>query len=178
MRTEGSIPLRVKRGNGSTGTPESATEPLAVQKYSAKFTGFSFFPALRLDQYVSRRRTALDNRLPDRTRGETLLRNLKVGTYVSSREVLEGLTLFGGLLIGPGTQSASSLTDFFAPSRLLKLERDAFLLFEYKKGFGIIPERWSPQFSIELFNIRRRVENGLSIERIPLYGLLPRYHLV
>ena len=173
VRTEGSMPLRVKRTNGATGTPQEEEEPLEVQKYGAKFTGFSFYPVVRVDKYVSRRRSNLDNRLPDRTRAETLVRNFKVGSYVSSREILEGLTLFGGVLIGPGTQDASSLTDFFSPSRLLKLERDAFLLFEYKKGFGLIPERWSPQFSIELFNIRRRVENGLSIEEFPCTACFP-----
>ncbi len=173
VRSEGSIPLRVKRTNGATGTPEEETEPLEVQKYSPKFTGFSFFPVVRLDQYVSRRRSTLDARLPDRSRAETLARNFKVGTYVSSREILEGMTLLGGLLIGPGSQGADSFTDFFSPSRLLKLERDAFLLFEYKKGFGVIPERWSPQFSIELFNIRRRVDNGLSIEEFPCTACFP-----
>ena len=173
VRNEGSLPLRVRRANGDTGTSTVEEEPLEVQKYGAKFTGFSFYPVLRLDQYVSRRQTSLDNRLPDRTRGETLLRNFKTGAYMSSREILEGLTLFGGLLIGPASRSADSFGDFFSPSRLLKLERDAFLLFEYKKGFGLIPERWSPQFSIELFNIRRRVENGLSIEEFPCTACFP-----
>lgn len=173
VRTEGSFPLRVNRSNGDTGTTEQADEPLEVEKYGSLFTSFSFFPVLRLDQYVSRRRSVLDNRLPDRTRGETLARNLKVGTYVVSREILEGLTLFGGLLVGPGSQDASSVGDFFSPSRLVKLERDAFLMFEYKKGFGLIPERWSPQLSVELFNIRRRVENGLSIEEFPCTACFP-----
>ena len=169
VRTEGSFPLTVKRGSDN----EPALEPLAVEKYGAQFTSFSFYPVLRLDQYVSRERSRIDVRLPDRTRGETLLRNAKIGTYFSSREILEGLSLFGGLLVGPATQDASSLTDFFSPSRLLKLERDAFLQFEYKKGFGIIPQRWSPQITLELFNIRRRVDNGLSIEEFPCTACFP-----
>jgi len=173
VRTEGRFPLNIKRPDAAVPVPSEDGEPLEIEKYNAKFTGFGFYPVLRLDQYVSRRRTVLDRRLPDRTRGETLLRNLKVGTYMASREILEGLTLFGGLLIGPGTQDADSFGDFFAPARLLKLERDAFLLFEYKKGLGIIPERWSPQFSVELFNIRRRVDNGLALEEFPCTACFP-----
>ncbi len=169
VRTEGSFPLPRR----STKEGAEDHEPLAIEKYGARFTSFSFYPVLRLDQYVSRKRSRLDARLPDRTRGETLLRNLKFGTYVSSREVLEGLSLFGGILVGPATQEASSLTDFLSPSRLLKLERDVFLQFEYRKGLGILPKRWSPQFSVELFNIRRRVENGLSIEEFPCTACFP-----
>ena len=173
VRTEGSFPLRVKRTNGDTGTAEENSEPLEVEKYGSAFTSFSFFPVLRLDQYVPRKRTSLDSRLPDRTRGEALGRNFKIGSYMVSREILEGLTLFGGLLVGPASQEASSLPDFFSPQRLLDLERDAFLMFEYKKGFGLIPERWSPQISIELFNIRRRVDNGLTIEEFPCTACFP-----
>ncbi len=170
VRTEGSFPLRLQRASRPD---EAGTEPLAVEKYGLSFTSFSFYPVLRFDQYVSRRRSRLDARLPDRTRGETLLRNTKVGVYASSREILEGLTLFGGLLVGPATQEAASFADFFSPARLLKLERDAFLQFEYKKGLGFLPDRWSPQLSIELFNIRRRVENGLSIEEFPCTACFP-----
>ena len=173
VRAEGSYPLRVKRTNGETSTAAEDGEPLAVEKYESSFTSFSFFPVVRFDQYVPRRRIALDSRLPDRTRGEALARNLKIGSYMVSREILEGMTLFGGLLVGPASQKADSFSDFFSPQRLLDLERDAFLLFEYKKGFGLIPERWSPQLIVELFNISRRVENGLTIEEFPCTACFP-----
>jgi hypothetical protein len=148
-------------------------EGMEAADYSNLFTSFSFFPTVRLDQYVSRRRGALDSRLRDRTRGETLLRNTKVGLYATSREVLEEMSMLGGLLVGPASRDAESAGDFLSPAHLLKLERDAFLLFDYKKGFGLLPKRWSPQISIELFNIRRNVENGLSIEEFPCTACFP-----
>jgi Tol biopolymer transport system component len=171
VHTEGRFPLGT--GAADTTATTARTGDLDVEPYGLEFTAFSFFPTLRLDQYVSRQRSRMDARIPDRTRGEALLRNTKIGTYVSSREILEGLSLLGGLLVGPASQDASSVSDFFSPSRLLDLERDAFLSVEYKRGLGFIPQRWSPQFAIELYNIRRRVDNGLSIEEFPCTACLP-----
>ena len=151
----------------------SSTTQLTHKPYSFEFTSFSFYPVLRLDQYVSRRRTALDIRLADRGRLETLARNTKVGVLMSSREVLEGLNIFAGLMVGPASRGASSVGDFFAPSRLLRLERDVFLQFDYNKGLSFIPRRWSPQLSLEVFNIRRNVDNGLSIEEFPCTACFP-----
>lgn len=156
----------------SGGTPSDLAE-LPVEPYEGLFTSFSFYPVLRLDRYVSRTRNRLDAQLGRRGMGETLLRNTKVGVYASSREMLEGMTLFGGLLVGPASAEASSLGDFFSPSRLLDLERDAFLQFEYKRGLGLIDKRWAPQWSIELYNIRRNVENGLSLEEFPCTACFP-----
>ncbi len=150
-----------------------APDSQAVSKYALLTTGFSFYPVARLDRYVSRRRSVLEGRLLRRTRVGTFVRNLKIGSYVSSREILEGIRLFGGMLVSPGSQKATSVGDFFSPSRLITLERDAFLLFDYNKGLPIFPKRWSPQFSLELFNIRRVVENGLAIEEFPCTACLP-----
>ena len=144
-----------------------------VSKYKNQFTSFSFYPVIRLDQYVSRRQQSLDVRLVERGRLETLARNTKVGVLASSREILEGLNVFGGVMLGLTSRDASSLGDFFSPSRLLKLERDVFFQFDYNKGLGFIPKRWSPQISLEVFNIRRNVDNGLSIEEFPCTACLP-----
>ena len=171
VRTEGRLPL--PNAVGSPGGEAPAEDALAVTKYKSTFTSFSFFPALRLDQYVSRQRSRAEVRLKDRTRGETLWRNTKVGVYVSSREVLDGLTFFGGILVGPGSREGVSAGDYFSPTNLLKLERDIFLQFDYKKGFGLLPHRWSPQLSVSLFNIRRNVENGLAIEEFPCTACFP-----
>jgi len=140
-------------------------DSLSVSKYSADFTRFSINPVIRLDQYVERQ---LEGRIQGRA--ESFWRNLKFGTYVSSREVLEGMSLFGGFLIGPGSHEDGQ---FFAPANLLALERDAFLQFDYSKGFRFISKRWSPHVSIQLFNIQRMVENGLSIEEHPCTACLP-----
>lgn len=172
VRTEGNFPLRTVRG--TNGTNGAIQEPLEVQEYGgSQFTSFSFFPVLRFDQYVTRQRGRFGTELGERTRAETLLRNTKVGTYMSSREILEGLSLLGGIMISPASQDAETALDFFSPSRLLTLERDAFLIFDYKRGLGLIPQRWSPQFSVELYNIRRRVDSGLSIEEFPCTACLP-----
>ncbi|MEQ9104049.1 MAG: hypothetical protein RIE53_05070 [Rhodothermales bacterium] len=141
--------------------------------YSPVFTSFSFLPVLRLDQYISRRRTRTDVVLPDRTRLETLWRNTKVGFYTGTREVLGGMSFFGGVLVSPGSTPANSFSDFWAPSNLLKVERDVFLQFDFGKGISLVPYRWSPQFSVELFNVRRNVENGLSVEEFPCTACYP-----
>ena len=151
---------------------QESTE-FSYRPYSNQFTSFSFYPVIRLDQYVSRRQRTLDVRLADRGRLETLVRNTKIGVLMSSREILEGLTIFGGLMVGPTSRDASSLGDFFSPSRLLKLERDMFFQFDYSKGLSFIKKRWSPQFSLEVFNIRRNVDKGLSVEEFPCTACLP-----
>ena len=167
LRREGNLAVATDRGDS-----------VRVTRYGSAFTGFSIFPVVRFDHYVSRRRDHLDARLPDRTRAQSLVRNFKFGAYASSREILEGLSLFGGLLIGPGSRPAGSVTDFLSPVNLLSLERDAFLVFDYKKGLRILPLRWSPQFSLEFFNIRRRVERGLSVEEFPCTACFPDTTLI
>ena len=163
---------------GGTAVEESPEAEAPIQRYGGIFTSFSFYPVLRFDNYASRRQNSLDRRLPDRTYPETLLRNSKAGFYMSSREILEEMSILGGLLVGPGSRDVDSPSDFFAPSNLLKLERDAFLLFDYRRGFGILPKRWSPQISIELYNIRRNVEKGLSVEEFPCTACFPDTTLV
>ena len=167
--------IRGYTSNNSTNETDTISEDVdgSFNTYTNEFTAFSFFPVLRLDQYITRRRQSLDVRIADRGRFETLLRNTKIGMLVSSREVLEGFNVFGGLLIGPTSRDASSLSEFFSPSRILKLERDLFFQFDYTKGLSFVPKRWSPQLSLEVFNIRRNVDNGLSIEEFPCTACFP-----
>lgn len=168
VRTERRFPL-APAGNAGDGAPP----PRTVKPYGGLFTAFTFFPVVRLDQYVERRADPRDARLGARTRGEALARNTKVGVYVSSREVLEGLSMLGSLLVAPASREATSLGDFFAPARLLELDRDAFLQFDYNRGLPFIPRRWSPQLSLELYNIRRNVASGLSFEEYPCTACFP-----
>ncbi|NNE33746.1 MAG: hypothetical protein HKN13_00815, partial [Rhodothermales bacterium] len=144
-----------------------------VGAYNSTFTSFSFFPVLRFDQYVSRRQGRAEVRLPDRSRGETLLRNTKIGFYVASREILDGLSMLGGLLVGPASGDPDSFGDYFAPSSLIDLERDLFVQFDYRKGVFFKDKRWSPQFSLQLFNVRRNVENGLAFEELACTACFP-----
>lgn len=141
--------------------------------YRSDFTSFSFYPVLRLDQYVSRERRRPGENVSKRGRLETLGRNTKVGMYVNSREILDELSFIGGILIGPGSRAADSFGDYVAPASLLKLERDLFVQFDYRKGIFFKGKRWSPQLSLEMYNIRRNVEDGLSIEEFSCTACFP-----
>lgn len=160
---------------GEAGDADATGDEPGVSRYANAFTSFSVFPVVRLDQYVSRQRSRAEVRLKDRTRGETLLRNTKVGFYAASREVMNGISFLGGLLVGPSSREAGgeSLGEYLAPNNLLKLERDLFVQLNYSKGFGLLPRRWSPQLTVELFNIRRNVNRGLTIEEFPCTACLP-----
>ncbi len=159
--------------NVDDGMDHLRSDSMQIAPYNSTFTSFSFFPVLRLDQYVSRRQGRAEVRLPDRSRGETLLRNTKVGFYVASREILDGLSMLGGLLLGPASGDADSFGDYVAPSSLIDLERDLFVQFDYRKGIFLKDKRWSPQFSLQLFNVRRNVENGLAFEELACTACFP-----
>lgn len=168
------------RARGQRNAEDAAQEdeaeaalPERVEKYRNVFTPLGFFPALRIDNYVSRRGRTLGARVPQRSIGGHLWRTAKLGMYVSSREMLEEMSFFGGIMVGPGSSEASGLGDFLAPSNLLNMERDAFVTIAYERGFKFLPRRWAPQFSIELYNIRRNVENGLRIEEFPCTACYP-----
>ncbi|NND71717.1 MAG: hypothetical protein HKN43_09060 [Rhodothermales bacterium] len=161
-----------KTGLGArSGSAESID--ITSNDYRPNFTSFSFYPVIRLDQYVTRERSRTVGRVDRRGRLETLARNTKVGLYVNSREILDELSFLGGLLVGPASRPAESFGDYVAPASLLKLERDLFVQFEYRKGIGFKRKRWAPQLSLELFNIRRNVENGLSIEEFSCTACFP-----
>jgi Tol biopolymer transport system component len=103
VRISGRHPLPT--GDADSGDPVEAAH--AVSRYSDVFTTFNFFPVIRLDNYIERQRTRVDSRLPDRTRFETLQRNTKVGMYVSSREVNEEISFFGGMLVSPFSETTT-----------------------------------------------------------------------
>lgn len=177
---DGETVLRVrgKRGDSNAGQEaqpetEEAAVTEGVEKYRNVFTPIGVFPVVRVDNYVSRRGQSLGSRIPQRSVGGHLLRTTKLGVYVSSREMLEEMSFFGGVMVGPGSTKAKGAGDLLAPSNLLKMERDAFLVIAYNGGFRFLPKRWAPQFSIELYNIRRNVENGLRIEEFPCTACYP-----
>ncbi|NGP75885.1 hypothetical protein G3570_04520 [Balneolaceae bacterium YR4-1] len=143
-------------------------------EYRETFTSLSFYPVIRFDNYTklngSNGSLIRSGQFGDL--GENLLRDLKLGTYISSREVIDKLSIFGGALFGFGSRSADGIGDFFSPSRLSDLDRDLFLITEYQ-GLPFIKKRWSPTISLELYNLRRNVDNGLSIEEFPCTSCLP-----
>ncbi|TYP94763.1 WD40-like Beta Propeller Repeat [Fodinibius salinus] len=148
--------------------------PAFLHPYDNNFTSISFYPVIRFDNYS--KKNGPNGRLLTNGKfgalGENLLRDLKIGTYFSSRDVTDQLNIFGGFLIGPASESASGIGDFFSPSRLTDIDRDLFLITEYQ-GLPFIKKRWSPTISLEFYSQRRNVADGLSIEEFPCTSCLP-----
>ncbi len=153
---------------------EGSADEREFYEYEEAFTGMSFYPIIRFDNYSkpegSNGRLIREGNFAGV--GQNLLRDLKIGTYFSSREVIGRLSIFGGALFGPASLNAEGIGDFFKPSRLSDLDRDLFLITEYR-GLPFIKKRWSPTISIELYNLRRNVKNGLAIEEFPCTSCLP-----
>lgn len=144
------------------------------RKYSDEFISFSFYPVLRFDNYTTPygSNSSLLKNGRFGSIGENLWRDSKIGFYLSSRDVLERLSFFGGFMIGPGSREISGLSNFFKPSRVVNLDRDAFLNIEYA-GLPFIKRRWSPTIDISIFNLRRNVQDGLEIEDFACTACLP-----
>jgi len=151
-----------------------ASYPQEIYSYNDEFTSFSYYPAIRFDNYS--KPNGNNSRLIGQHKwaslGENLWRDLKTGVYVASRDVTDQFTLFGGILVGMGSQSSTGFGDFVSPARLIKLDRDMFLQLDYK-GLPFIKKAWSPTVSISLTNLRRNVQDGLSIEEFPCIACLP-----
>ncbi|PKD44098.1 hypothetical protein [Rhodohalobacter barkolensis] len=154
------------------------TEDLAptyqVEPYSETTTGLSIFPVVRFDNY-SKLKGGNGELITSGKFGslsENLWRDLKIGTYLSTRDVTENISIFGGALFGFGSRSADGIGDFFSPSRLNNLDRDLFFIVEHK-GLPFIKRSWSPTISIELYNLKRNVKNGLEFEEFQCTSCLP-----
>jgi len=145
-----------------------SSDDYTYREYEDTFTNFSFFPVIRFDNYskLNGNNGTLLKRGKLGKLGENLLRDMKPGVYFTSRDVLDRLTIFGGAMIGVGSLPAESIGGFFRPDRLFELDRDLFLIAEYR-GLPFIKAGWSPTVSLELYNLRRNVKNGLQIEEFP-----------
>jgi Tol biopolymer transport system component len=145
-----------------------------ISNHENTYTSFSFYPVIRFDNYT--RKNGGNGRLLTAGKfgqlGENLLRDMKLGTYFSSREVTDQLNIFGGAMVGIASEPSDGIGDFFSPGRLTDLDRDLFLTVEHE-GLPFIEKRWSPTISLELYNLRRNVDNGLSVEEFPCTSCLP-----
>lgn len=152
----------------------SDQEDRTFRKYEDTYTGFSYFPVLRFDNYSKENGNngALIKNGKFGKFGGNLLRDVKPGVYFSSRDVIDKLSLFGGLMVGVASQPAESIGGFFRPDRLFGLDRDAFLILEHR-GLPFIERSWSPTVAVEIYNMRRNVSDGLSIEEFPCTSCLP-----
>lgn len=143
----------------------STQKEYTFREYEDTFTNFSFFPVLRFDNYSKKNGnngTLLKNGKVGKL-GDNLLRDMKPGVYFSSRDVTDRLNIFGGAMFGVASLPTESIGGFFKPDRLFDLDRDLFLIAEYR-GLPFIKTGWSPTIALELYNIRRNVKNGLQIE--------------
>jgi len=152
----------------------SEDQDRTFREYEDTYTGFSFFPVLRFDNYSKEfgNNGALIKNGEFGNLGRNLLRDIKPGVYFSSRDVIDKLSLFGGLMLGVASQPTESIGGFFRPDRLFSLDRDAFLILEHR-GLPFIERSWSPTVAVEIYNMRRNVADGLSIEEFPCTSCLP-----
>ncbi|MCH2450654.1 MAG: hypothetical protein MK198_10980 [Gracilimonas sp.] len=152
----------------------SEMDKRTFRKYDDTYTGFSYFPVIRFDNYSKENGNngALIKNGKFGKFGGNLLRDVKPGVYFSSRDVIDKLSLFGGLMVGVASQPAESIGGFFRPDRLFGLDRDAFLILEHR-GLPFIERSWSPTVAVEIYNMRRNVSDGLSIEEFPCTSCLP-----
>jgi len=162
----GTVQLKIP----TSGSPDTRQ----LRRYNETFTGFNIFPVIRFDNYSrlngSNRSLFTNGKFGQL--GENLLRDMKMGINFSSREVIDRLSIYGGALFGFGSKDAEGLNDFFRPARLTDLDRDLFLITELR-GLPFIKKRWSPTVSLELYNLRRNVNDGLQIEEFPCTACLP-----
>ena len=152
----------------------SSSDKRLLYRYDDTITDFSFFPIVRFDNYSmpegQNGKLLTAGRFGDL--GRNLIRDFKLGTYFSSRDVTQRLSVFGGAMFGVGSQDTEGLNDFFNPSRLVSLDRDLFLNVEYQ-GLPFIKRYWSPTISFEIYNMKRNVDDGLSIEEFPCTSCMP-----
>lgn len=142
--------------------------------YTETTTGLSVLPVVRFDNYSKLRgsNSSLFRKIQAVKLAENLWRDVKFGAYFSSRDVTEKLSLYGGFLIGPGSIESEEVTDFFSPTRLNNLDRDLFFEAEYR-GIPFIKRGWSPTIVVELYNLKRNVNDGLTIEEFACTSCLP-----
>jgi hypothetical protein len=149
-------------------------ESILWRPYNQTTTGLSVIPVIRFDNYSKLKGN--NSRLVANGKfgnlGKNLVRDLKAGAYFTSRDVTERLNIFAGALFGWGSTEADSFSDFFTPNRLNNLDRDLFMIIDHQ-GIPFIKRSWSPTISVELYNLKRNVREGASIEEFPCTSCLP-----
>ncbi|MFU8812018.1 MAG: hypothetical protein ACNA78_03565 [Balneolaceae bacterium] len=154
---------------------EFGSDERSWSPYNQRTTGVNVLPIVRFDNYTKLRGS--NSKLLSEGRfgsfGENLWRDMKLGAFLSSRDVTERVSLFGGALFGFGSLPADGVGDFISPNRLNSLDRDLFFIFEHR-GIPFIETSWSPTVSFEVFNLKRNVRDGITIEEFPCTSCLPQ----
>lgn len=155
-------------------TSNDLEKSFSWRPYNQNTTGLSVIPVFRFDNYSklhgSNSRLISNGKFGDV--GKNLVRDLKAGAYFTTRDVTERLNIFAGALFAFGSLEADGFTDFFSPTRLNNLDRDLFLIIDHQ-GIPFIKRSWSPTISVELYNLKRNVRDGASIEEFPCTSCLP-----
>jgi Tol biopolymer transport system component len=142
--------------------------------YRETTTGLSIFPVIRFDNYT--KLEGSNSRLLRNAQvgnfGQNLWRDFKAGAYFSSRDVTELFSIFGGAMLGWGSLESDGVANFFSPSRINNLDRDLFLILEHR-GLPFLKRSWSPTISVEVFNLKRNVKDGITIEEFACTACLP-----
>ena len=151
----------------------------SVKNYTETTTRLNILPVIRFDNYskLKGNNSRLIRNLELENLSKNLWRDVKIGAYLSARDVTESLSLFGGLMVGPGSLTSESTGDFFSPSRLSSLDRDLFFIIDYA-GIPFIKKRWSPTISLEFYNTVRNVRDGLEIEEFTCTSCLPEQRFI
>ncbi|RPI01790.1 MAG: biopolymer transporter Tol, partial [Ignavibacteriae bacterium] len=134
-------------GAGMKSSAPEQTPALQAKQYRSVFSSLSFIPLLRIDTY-NRNSSGLDV--------------VKPGLYVTSSDVLDKMSLFGGGAINR------------------KLERDIFFILEYRDRLPILYQLGlEPTASLELYNITRKrdVSFDLYIDRMQTFFTDVTYNL-
>ncbi|WP_069130330.1 TolB-like translocation protein [Rhodohalobacter halophilus] len=158
---------------------EDTAEKFSIEPYQETSTGLAVYPVVRFDNYTQLNggNGALIRSGKFGSLTQNLWRDLKVGAYFSIRDVTENLAIFAGALMGPGSRLADSFSGYFSPARINHLDRDLFLIADYR-GLPFIKRSWSPTLSIELYNMKRNVKNGLEIEEFACTSCLPQSRFI
>lgn len=152
----------------------NASNDRSYYNYNENFTKLSVFPVVRFDNYTTPKGSNGQLFIEGKAGkfAQNMWRDTKVGVYMATREVIDRLTMYAGIMVGFGSLPTYEASDFFAPSRLFDLDRDVFFITEYQ-GLPFIKAHWSPTISVEFYNMRRNVNNGVSIEEFPCVSCLP-----
>lgn len=103
---------------------DSKLPDYAKEKYSGSYSKLTFFPVLRVDNY---------------NKWNSFTERIKPGLYVSSSDMLNRYSIFGGAMINS------------------QLERDMFFIFDYRNKLPLLFDIGiKPELSLELYSISRK----------------------
>lgn len=123
---------------------DSVVPKYEARDYSKIFSPLNVVPLIRFDAYTK----------PQGGFWRDAWRAAKFGAAFNSSEVLGQFNLFGVFALAPGSAFPNGTQN--PVSKLVELERDAFLSLEYSDQ-TFVPVSMLPKFSLDMFHITRNV---------------------